>query len=204
MKKSTITLIIIVGLLALISANGCSTYNKFVTQEQALDQTWAEVETQYQRRFDLIPNLVEAVKGYAEHESTTFENVTKARAGLDDAYNDAKGLVGRNAGATQDNMQAYTDAQTQLSRAFNIYVNAVTEAYPDLKANEQFLDLQTQLEGTENRIATARRAYTEAVRDFNIRIKRFPSSIWASVFGFEPRQQFAAEEGADKAPKVQF
>lgn len=204
MKKSTIILIIIVGLLVLIGANGCSTYNKFVTQEQALDQTWAEVETQYQRRFDLIPNLVATVKGYAEHESTTFENVTKARAGFTDAYNQAKALESQEGGATGENMQAYNDAQQQLGRSFSIYVNAVTEAYPDLKANEQFLDLQTQLEGTENRIATARRTYTEAVRDFNTRIKRFPSNIWASVFGFEPRQQFAAEEGAAKAPKVQF
>ncbi len=204
MKKSTMTLFIIAVLLVLVGANGCSTYNKFVTQEQSLDQTWAEVETQYQRRFDLIPNLVATVKGYAEHESTTLENVTKARAGLTDAYNGAKALEGKGNGATPENMQAYSDAQSQLGRAFNIYVNAVTEAYPDLKANEQFLDLQTQLEGTENRIATARRTYTEAVRDFNIRIKRFPSSVWASVFGFEPRPQFAAEEGAEKAPKVQF
>lgn len=204
MKTSTIILIVFVGLLALIGCNGYSTYNSFVTSEQNLDQTWAEVETQYQRRFDLIPNLVETVKGYARHESTTFENVTKARAGLTDAYNEAKALESQNALTSGQSMQAYNDAQQSLSRAFSIYVNAVREAYPDLKANEQFKDLQTQLEGTENRIATARRNYTEAVRDYNIKIKSFPRSIWANIFGFQPRAQFTADEEAAKAPKVEF
>lgn len=204
MKKSTITLIVVAVILVLIGFNGCSTYNSFVTTEQSLDQTWAQVETQYQRRFDLIPNLVATVKGYAQHESTTFENVTKARAGLIDAYNGAKDLEGHTALNSSKSMEAYSNAQSNLGRAFNVYVNAVTEAYPDLKANQQFQDLQTQLEGTENRIATERRKYTEAVRDYNIRIKRFPNSIWASIFGFQPREQFTADEGASSAPKVEF
>lgn len=204
MNKSTIILIVAVAIVALISVNGCSTYNKFVTAEQSLDQRWAEVETQYQRRFDLIPNLVATVQGYAQHESSTFEKVTEARAGLIDAYNEAKELEGKNAVTSTKGMQAYNNAQQDLGRAFNVYVNAVTEAYPDLKANEQFLDLQTQLEGTENRIATARRTYTESVRDFNISIKRFPANIWAGIFGFSPREQFSADEGAAKAPKVEF
>lgn len=204
MKKSTIILIVVIAVAALAAFNGCSTYNKFVTSEQELDQKWADVETQYQRRFDLIPNLVATVKGYAQHESSTFEKVTEARAGLIDAYNDAKEMEGKNTVTSAKNMQAYNDAQNDLGRAFNVYVNAVTEAYPDLKANEQFLDLQAQLEGTENRIATARRTYTEAVRDYNVRIKRFPASIWASVFGFAPREQFTADEGASQAPKVEF
>ncbi len=204
MKKSTIILIVVAGLLAIVGINGCSTYNRFVSSEQSLDQTWAEVETQYQRRFDLIPNLVATVQGYAKHESTTFEKVTEARAGLIDAYNEAKDLEGKNAVTSAKGMQAYSEAQTDLGRAFNVYVNAVTEAYPDLKANEQFLDLQTQLEGTENRIATARRTYTQAVRDYNTGIKRFPANIWAGLFGFSPREQFTADEGAAKAPKVEF
>ena len=204
MKKSTIILIVVVAIAALIGANGCSTYNKFVTTEQSLDQKWAEVETQYQRRFDLIPNLVATVQGYAKHESSTFEKVTEARAGLNAAYNQAKELESQNAVNSTNGMQAYNNAQSDLGRAFNVYVNAVTEAYPDLKANEQFLDLQTQLEGTENRIATARRTYTESVRDYNTLIKRFPANIWAGIFGFTDRAQFSADEGAAKAPKVEF
>lgn len=204
MKKSTLILIVIVAVLAIIGFNGCSTYNSMMSTEQNLDQTWAEVETQYQRRFDLIPNLVSTVKGYAAHESSTLENVTNARAGLTEAYNKAKGLESKTKLNSTSSLEAYNNAQNDLGRAFNIYVNAVKEAYPDLKANEQFLDLQTQLEGTENRIATARRKYTEAVRDYNIRIKRFPTSIWASIFGFQPRQQFSADAEAADAPKVEF
>lgn len=194
--------VVVVAVLALFGG-GCSNYNKLVTSEQDVDQAWADVQVQYQRRLDLIPNLVETVKGYAAHESETFESVTRARAGLSDAYNAADSLMK----TTPDNAAAferYNASQAQLGRAFNVYVNAVREAYPDLKANTQFEDLQEQLEGTENRIATFRGYYTAKVKDYNLRVKRFPGNIFASFFGFEARPQFEADSEAQSAPKVQF
>lgn len=204
MKKSTlITLVVIVGIVCIFGFNGCSTYNSMVTLNEQVDNAWAKVEVQYQRRFDLIPNLVETVKGYAKHESETFEKVTQARAGLTNAYNNAKALEGQNMAATES-FEKYTDAQAGLNRAFNIYVNAVTEAYPDLKADTQFRDLQVQLEGCENRIATERTAYTNIVNQYNLRVKRFPANIWAGIFGFEAKPQFKADAEAQSAPKVSF
>ncbi len=194
--------VVVVAVLALLGG-GCSNYNKLVTSEQDVDQAWADVQVQYQRRLDLIPNLVETVKGYAAHESETFESVTRARAGLSDAYNAADSLMK----TTPDNAAAferYNASQAQLGRAFNVYVNAVREAYPDLKANTQFEDLQEQLEGTENRIATFRGYYTAKVKDYNLRVKRFPGNIFASFFGFEAKPQFEADSEAQSAPKVQF
>lgn len=202
-KNSLIVIIVIVAAVCIVAFNGCSTYNNFVDLDQNVEKSWAQVETQYQRRFDLIPNLVETVKGYAAHESETYIQVTQARAGLTDAYNNAKGL--ENADMTnEESFQKYTDAQASLNRAFNIYVNAVREAYPDLKANEQFRDLQVQLEGTENRIATARTDYVDQVRIYNSKVKRFPSNLWASMFGFDAKPQFKADAEAQSAPKVQF
>lgn len=202
-KSSLIVIIVIVAAVCIVAFNGCSTYNNFVDLDQNVEKSWAQVETQYQRRFDLIPNLVETVKGYAAHESETYIQVTQARAGLTDAYNNAKGL--ENADMTnEESFQKYTDAQASLNRAFNIYVNAVREAYPDLKANEQFRDLQVQLEGTENRIATARTDYVDQVRIYNSKVKRFPSNLWASMFGFDAKPQFKADAEAQSAPKVQF
>lgn len=203
MKKSVIVIIVLVVLAIGLFINGKSTYNNMVTLEQDVDQAWAKVEVQYQRRMDLIPNLVETVKGYAEHESSTYENVTRARAGLTDAYNAAR-EVPAEAPASQQGLDAFNSAQQQLGRAFNIYVNAVREAYPDLKANDQFKDLQTQLEGTENRIATERGRYTESVREYNIAVRRFPSSIVANMAGFTVKPQFQAEAEAASAPKVSF
>lgn len=194
--------VVVVAVLALLGG-GCSNYNKLVTSEQDVGQAWADVQVQYQRRLDLIPNLVETVKGYAAHESETFESVTRARAGLSDAYNAADSLMK----TTPDNAAAferYNASQAQLGRAFNVYVNAVREAYPDLKANTQFEDLQEQLEGTENRIATFRGYYTAKVKDYNLRVKRFPGNIFASFFGFEAKPQFEADSEAQSAPKVQF
>ncbi len=205
MKKQTIILIVfVVAILCGGGCVGCSQYNGLVTAEQTVDKAWADVQTQYQRRFDLIPNLVETVKGYATHEQETFENVTRARAGLTDAYNTADSL--RNAAAPADMaaFEKYNASQAELNRAFNVYVNAVKEAYPDLKANEQFLSLQDQLEGTENRIATYRGYYTEAVQTYNLKVKRFPGNIFAGLFGFEQKAQFEAEAQAQSAPKVQF
>ena len=202
-KSSLITIVVIVGILCIFGANGCSTYNSMVTLSEQVDNAWAKVEVQYQRRFDLIPNLVETVKGYAKHESETFEKVTQARAGLANAYNNAKALEGQDMAAAES-FEKYTDAQGALNRAFNIYVNAVTEAYPDLKADTQFRDLQVQLEGCENRIATERTAYTNVVNQYNLRVRRFPAKIWASIFGFDPKPQFKADFEAQSAPKVTF
>lgn len=202
MKKYIIIGIVVVLLLALLSS-GCSTYNSMVTLEQDVDQSWAQVEVQYQRRMDLIPNMVETVKGYAAHESQTFESVTRARAGLTDAYNAAR----ENESATPADanaFNAYNQAQQALNRALSIYVNAVHEAYPDLKADTQFANLQTVLEGTENRISTERGRYTDAVKAYNIAVKRFPANIWAGMFGFSPKPQFEADKEAATAPKVTF
>lgn len=203
MKKYIIWAVVVV-LLLIVGGSGCSTYNSFVTLDQEVDQAWAKVEVQYQRRLDLIPNLVETVKGYAEHESSTFENVTKARAGLSEAYNEANSLKDGANLSDPASVEKYTAAQDQLRGAFNVYVNAVREAYPDLKANQQFLDLQAQLEGTENRIATERGRYTDIVKEYNIKVKRFPARIWASLFGFSAKPQFKADEQAAKAPTVKF
>ena len=204
MKKSYIIIgiIVVLGLIAFFS--GKSTYNSMMTLDQDVEQSWAQVQVQYQRRMDLIPNLVSTVKGYAAHESQTLESVTRARAGLTDAYNEASAATDA---ATPDNEQSFAKSQqTQdaLNKALSIYVNAVREAYPDLKADKQFLDLQTQLEGTENRIATERGRYTEVVRTYNVAVKRFPANIWASIFGFKAKPQFQADAEAAKAPQVEF
>ena len=203
MKKSVIVIIVLVVLAAIAFFSGKSAYNKMVTLEQDVDQSWAKVEVQYQRRMDLIPNLVNTVKGYAEHESSTFENVTRARAGLSDAYNQARELDNA-APADANSFDTYNQAQDKLKSALGIYVNAVREAYPDLKANEQFLGLQTQLEGTENRIATERGRYTDVVKEYNVAVKRFPANIWAGMFGFSAKPQFKADAEAAKAPQVEF
>lgn len=203
MKKSTIILAIVLVLIALVFGGGCSSYNKLVTSEQEVDKAWADVQNQYQRRFDLIPNLVETVKGYAAHESSTFQNVTNARAGI--APIDTTGVMqAANAALNAPDVNAYAKAMGKLNSEFSIYVNAVHEAYPDLKANEQFLSLQDQLEGTENRIATSRGRYTDAVRDYNLMVKRFPGNIFAGLFGFTEKAQFEADAQAQSAPKVQF
>lgn len=204
MKKSTVSIIVVAVLLVLVLGGGCSVYNGMVTQQQEVEAAWAKVEVQYQRRLDLIPNLVETVKGYAAHESGTLESVTRARAGLSDAYNQADSLQRAGAGSTAQGFEQYTAAQSSLNRALSIYVNAVHEAYPDLKANENFMSLQTQLEGTENRIATERGRYTDVVKDYNVSIRRFPRNILAGMFGFEPKPQYQAEAAAQSAPKVQF
>ena len=203
--KKYITIGIIVVLVLLFGTSGCSTYNKMVVLDQSVQQQWAKVEVQYQRRMDLIPNMVETVKGYAAHESSTYENVTKARTGLSDAYNAAKDAeaAGSNPGNATD-FARYNDAQQALNRALSIYVNAVREAYPDLKADTQFANLQTVLEGTENRIATERGRYTEVVNTYNIAVRRFPANILAGFFGFSAKPQFEADAAPAQAPHVQF
>lgn len=201
--KKVIVPAIIVLVIAVLCGMGCSNYNSLVTAEQDVDKAQADVQTQYQRRYDLIPNLVETVKGYAAHESTTLQNVTNARAGI--APVDTTGVMqAAREALNAPNENAYAQALRQLSSQFSVYVNAVREAYPDLKANEQFMGLQDQLEGTENRIATYRSRYNEAVRDYNLKVKRFPGNIFAGLFGFSAKEQYEADAEAQSAPKVQF
>lgn len=201
MKKGTITGIVIAVCLLFLFAGGCSSYNGMVDADQSVQKAWGQVENQYQRRADLIPNLVNTVKGYAAHESSTLEAVTNARAGLTKAYDEAQAITPQQA---QADVAAYQEAQSRLKGALDIYVNAVREAYPDLKANENFLNLQAQLEGTENRVATERTRYNEAVETYNKKVLRFPGKIFASLFGFDSKDMFKAEEGAQRAPKVEF
>lgn len=193
LKTKVLTLFAAIMMIGSLSS--CN-YNSLVEKQQTVDQKWAEVETQYQRRADLIPNLVNVVKGYAEHESQTLENVIAARAKATSITLSADQL-------TEENMAKFQKAQGDLSNALKSLL-AVTESYPNLKANENFRDLQVQLESTENRIATARTRYTEAVRDYNVAIKKFPTVIYAGWFGFDAKPQFSAEEGAEKAPTVEF
>ncbi len=200
MKTSHIILIIIgviillcVGLVTLFAI---PSYNKIIESEEFVNGEWAKVETQYQRRSDLIPNLVSTVKGYAAHEQSTLDAVVSARAKATQVTLSADNL-------TPENIEAFQAAQGEVSSALSRLL-AVAENYPDLKANQNFLELQAQLEGTENRIAVARTRYTEAVKSFNVMIRRFPASIIASMFGFEKKPQFEATEGAETAPVVNF
>ena len=192
LKKAMAAVIAVAAMSGLTSCN----YNSLVEKEQKVNQSWAQVENQYQRRADLIPNLVNTVKGYSTHEQETLTKVTEARAKATSITLDADDL-------TEENLAKYQEAQNELSGALKSLL-AVTEAYPDLKANENFMNPQTQLEGTENRIATERMRYTEAVQDYNTSIKKFPTNIYAGWFGFEEKPQFKAEAGAQKAPEVKF
>ena len=196
-KKVMAAVIAVAAMSGLTSCN----YNSLVEKEQKVNQSWAQVENQYQRRADLIPNLVNTVKGYSAHESSTLQGVTDARAGLTKAYNEANAFSSQSA---QADIAAYQQAQSNLKGALDIYVNAVREAYPDLKANENFLNLQAQLEGTENRVSTERQRYNEAVEAYNKKVLRFPGRIFASIFGFDKKEMFKADEGARQAPKVEF
>lgn len=191
-KKALFALVAVFAMSGLSSCN----YNSLVEKQQGVDQAWAQVENQYQRRADLIPNLVATVKGYATHEEKTLTEVTQARANATAVNINANEL-------TEENLQRFTEAQNQLTGALKSLL-AVSEAYPDLKANENFRDLQVQLEGTENRISVARGRYTEAVKDYNTAIKKFPTTIYAGWFGFTPKPQFKATEGAQTAPTVEF
>ncbi|MCM1377370.1 MAG: LemA family protein [Clostridium sp.] len=185
----------LVAICMVASLSSCN-YNSLVEKQQSVDQSWAQVENQYQRRADLIPNLVNTVKGYSTHEEKTLINVTEARAKATSITLDADNL-------NEETLAKYQQAQDELSQALKSLL-AVTEAYPDLKANKNFLVLQSQLEGTENRIATERKRYTEAVMDYNTAISKFPTNIYAGWFGFEKKPQFKASAGADRAPEVNF
>lgn len=196
MKKIIYKIILFVAAVAAMGSLSSCNYNSLVDKQQTVDEAWAQVENQYQRRADLIPNLVNTVKGYSTHESETLQKVIEARAKATSVTIDAENL-------NEETLAKYQQAQGELSQALKSLL-AVTEAYPDLKANENFMALQVQLEGTENRISTERKRYTEAVKNYNTAIKKFPTVIYAGWFGFDAKPQFKAEAGAEKAPEVKF
>lgn len=193
MKKSTIILIAVIAAIAIWAISG---YNGLVTMDEKVSGEWANVEAQYQRRADLIPNLVNTVKGYAKHEQETLEGVITARSQATQIKVNADDL-------TPEKLAEYQKAQGAITSALGKLL-AITEKYPDLKANQQFSDLQAQLEGTENRINVARINFNQVAKEFNTSIRRFPKNILAGMFGFDKRAYFEAEEGAQQAPKVEF
>lgn len=195
MKKNK-GLIITIVVIALVAIWGISSYNGLVSMDENVSNQWANVETQYQRRSDLIPNLVNTVKGYAKHESQTLESVMAARSQATQVKIDPSNC-------TPQQLAAYQKAQGDVTTALGKLL-AITENYPDLKANQNFLELQSQLEGTENRINVARKDFNDTAKKYNTSLRRFPRNIIASMFGFEKRNYFEAEAGAEKAPKVGF
>lgn len=195
MKKNK-GLIITIVVIVLVALWGILSYNGLVGMDENVSNKWANVETQYQRRSDLIPNLVNTVKGYAKHESQTLEAVMAARSQATQVKIDPSNC-------TQQQLAAYQKAQGDVTTALGKLL-AITENYPDLKANQNFLELQSQLEGTENRINVARKDFNDSAKEYNTSLRRFPRNIIASMFGFEKRNYFEAEAGAEKAPKVEF
>ena len=187
---------IALAVVAVVAVWGVSKYNGFVGRGEKVENAWSQVENQYQRRADLIPNLVNTVKGYATHEQTTLDQVVEARAKATQLTVDASQL-------TPEALAAYNKAQGEVGAALGRLM-AIGEAYPELKANQNFLELQAQLEGCENRIAVARKDFNDAVRGYNVAIKRFPSNLVAQMFGFEAKGYFEAAEGTEVAPKVEF
>ena len=196
MNKKTVTWIVVLGVVAIAIIWGVGRYNAIITAEENVDTAWAQVENQYQRRVDLIPNLVETVKGYAAHESATLEGVIAARA-------KATQVVIDPTHATAEQIATFQAAQGELSQALGKLL-ALSESYPDLKASENFKTLMSQLEGTENRITVARNNFNELARQFNTLIRRFPTNIIANMMNAEKRPYFEANEGAEIAPQVQF
>ena len=187
-----------IGLLAVVVAflfSGCG-YNKMVTMEEQVTSQWAQVENVYQRRADLIPNLVNTVKGYAAHEQETLEGVIEARSKATSVNIDPTKL-------TPESIQQFNQAQDGLSSALRSLM-VVVEKYPDLKANQNFLDVQAQLEGTENRITVERQKFNETTQNYNAYIRKFPQVIYSGWFGFEKKTYFEAQQGAEKAPEVKF
>lgn len=188
--------LIFLAILALTGLTSCSTYNRMVNNEEAVNAAWANVETQYQRRADLIPNLVNTVKGYAAHEQSTLDQVVEARAKATSINLSADEL-------SPESLAEYQRAQADVRSALGRLI-AVSERYPDLKANQNFLELQAQLEGTENRIAVARGNFNTATREYNMSIRRFPANLIAKMFSFRPMPYFEADEQAAAAPTVTF
>ena len=193
MKKTIIGIVIVIAIIAIYSV---SSYNSMVTLDEQVGTAWSNVENQYQRRTDLIPNLVNTVKGYAAHEKETFDAVVEARAKATQMNINIDDL-------TSEKLANYQRLQGEIGSALGRLL-AVSENYPELKANENFQTLQAQLEGTENRISVERRKFNEVARNYNTTIRRFPKNIFAGLFGFEKRPYFEAEEGSEKAPEVKF
>lgn len=192
MKRNVFYLLLLVVAMSLQSCN----YNALVEQEENVDKAWAEVDNQYQRRMDLIPNLVATVHGYVKHEEATLTSVVEARSKASSITLNANEL-------SDEALANFQAAQDELSRGLGRLM-AVAESYPDLKANENFMALQDQIEGTENRIAVARRNFNEAAQEYNADIRKFPTVIYAGWFGFEKKPYFKAQAGAETAPRVQF
>jgi LemA protein len=196
MKTSRITLIVVVAIVLILVLRGCGGYNKLVSLREQVNRDWSNVENVYQRRADLIPNLVNTVKGYAAHEQETFTKVVEARSKATQVTIDAANM-------TAEDLKRFQAVQGEVSSALSRLL-AIAESYPDLKANQNFLELQSQLEGTENRIAVERRKFNETANAYNIAIKQFPTVIFAGWFGFKERPYFEAEAGSEKVPEVKF
>ncbi len=196
LSKGAIALLVIALVAFGVISWYFSTKNSLVSVDESVSTAWSNVENQYQRRADLIPNLVETVKGYAKHEENTFKEVVEARAKATQITVDPTNM-------TPEKMKEFQAAQGELGSALGRLI-AVSENYPELKANENFKDLQAQLEGTENRINEARRQFNQAVQDYNLKVRQFPSSIVANMAGFTTKTKFEAEAGSEKAPKVSF
>jgi LemA protein len=196
MKRGYVVLIVIVAVVLVLFFWIKGMYNSMVRMDEGVSSAWAQVENVYQRRADLVPNLVATVKGYAEHESSTLEAVVNARAKATQMTVDPSSL-------SEAEIAQFTAAQDELGAAIGRLLVSV-ERYPDLKANQNFLELQAQLEGTENRITVERQKFNEAARSYNVTIRRFPNNIFAGMFGFEKKGYFEASEGAEQAPVVSF
>lgn len=196
MKKGTIILLVVAGLFVILLMNGCSSYNNLVNKQEATTSKWGEVENQYQRRLDLVPNLVNTVKGVANFEQKTLTDVIQARANASSIKVDASKL-------SPEQIQKFQASQGELSQALGRLM-VVSEQYPQLRATENFTALQDQLEGTENRIAVARGNFNETVQDYNSYIRKFPQVIYSGIFGFEKKGYFESVAGAEKAPEVKF
>lgn len=195
-KGSLIAIVIVILLVLWAVVAGISFNNKAVQQEEGVRQAWSQVENQYQRRADLIPHLVNTVKGYATHERETLEGVVEARAKATQMTVDPTKM-------TPEDLAAYQQAQGELSQALGRLL-AVSERYPDLKANENFKALQVQLEGTENRISTERKRFNEVTQEYNTFVRKFPNNIFGSILGFKAKPYFESVAGADRAPEVKF
>lgn len=196
MSTKRITLLVIVGLLVILGWSGCNGYNGLVKQDETVSNAWNKVQSDYQRRADLIPNLVNTVKGEANFEQTTLQNVIAARASATQMKVDAKDL-------TPEKLQQFQATQGQLSQALGRLL-VVSENYPNLRANDAFRGLQAQLEGTENRIKVSRNDFNDAVQAYNTKVRSFPMNILSGMFGFKVKEGFKAEAGAEKAPEVKF
>ena len=195
-KGSLVAIVIVILLVLWAVVAGISFNNKAVQQEEGVRQAWSQVENQYQRRADLIPNLVNTVKGYATHERETLGGVVEARAKATQMTVDPTKM-------TPEDLAAYQQAQGELSQALGRLL-AVSERYPDLKANENFKALQVQLEGTENRISTERKRFNEVTQEYNTFVRKFPNNIFGSILGFKAKPYFESVAGADRAPEVKF